>query len=146
MITKFSVIYVGQIDLENVGLEVFDQLERGDILFIDSSHTAEEAAFHVNRILPRLRSGVLIHHHDVLYPYRPTYPEEDIILDFYARTPGAYRVLCGLAYIRNRHAALLKHRLPSFAWQDQRAPGSLWVQKVVPGRSGESTPEPGPKK
>jgi len=118
--------------VEDVGLEVFDKLVSGDILFIDSSHTAEEAAFHVDKILPRLKSGVLIHHHDVAYPYRPSYPEENIILDFYARTPDAYRVLCGLAYIRYRHGELLKRRVPSFAWQNQRAPGSLWVRKVVP--------------
>src|SRR2546421_946944 len=118
--------------VEDVQLEVFDKLGEGDVLFIDSSHTAEEATYHVKTILPRLRSGVVIHHHDVSYPYRPIFPEEDVILDFYARSPAAYRVLCGLAYVRCRHDELLKRRVPSFAWHDQRAPGSLWVQKVAP--------------
>lgn len=123
--------------VEDVQPEVFDKLAKGDILFIDSSHTAEEARFHVNTILPRLNSGVLIHHHDVMYPYRPSFPEENVILDFYARNQAAYRILCGLGYIRSRHEDLLKQWIPSFSWHDQRSPGSLWVQKGVPGRSDE---------
>jgi hypothetical protein len=123
--------------VEDVQLEVFDNLGKGDILFIDSSHTADEAAFHVNTILPRLKSGVLIHHHDIAYPYRPTFSEENVVLDFYAGNPAVYQILCGLAYIRCRHEELLKQWIPSFSWHHQRSPGSLWVQKGGPGRSDE---------
>src|SRR5207249_7453219 len=84
--------------VEDVQLEVFDKLGEGDVLFIDSSHTAEEAAYHVNTILPRLRSGVVIHHHDVLYPYRPIFPEETVILTFIAEAPPGNRFPCGFEY------------------------------------------------
>jgi hypothetical protein len=123
--------------VENAPLEIFDQLRTDDLLFIDSSHTADEATFHVNKILPRLKAGVIIHHHDIAYPYRPTFPEEDVVLDYYSRNTAAYRILCGLAYIRCRHEDLLRQGIPSFSWHDQRSPGSLWVQKGVPGRSDQ---------
>jgi hypothetical protein len=51
-------------------------LESGDILFIDSSHVGRaggDVPWVYFNILPRLKSGVLIHIHDILYPF--TYPE-----------------------------------------------------------------------
>jgi len=62
--------------LQEVPLEVFSGLEANDILFIDSSHVSKVGS-DVNRIffdiLPRLRKGVLIHIHDVFYPFE--YPQ-----------------------------------------------------------------------
>jgi hypothetical protein len=43
-------------------------LERGDILFIDSSHvvkTASDVHFELTELVPRLASGVVVHFHDV---------------------------------------------------------------------------------
>lgn len=58
-------------------LEVFGQLEAGDILFVDSTHVAK-AGSDVNhlffRVLPSLKPGVLIHFHDIFHPFE--YPKE----------------------------------------------------------------------
>lgn len=58
--------------LEDLAPEYFDTLESGDILFIDSSHrsfmNSDVTAFYLD-ILPRLKSGVLIHLHDIFLPY-----------------------------------------------------------------------------
>jgi len=55
-------------NLQNVSLDVFDQLNTNDILFIDSSHVSKTGS-DVHRvlfdILPRLKKGVLIHIHDI---------------------------------------------------------------------------------
>jgi predicted O-methyltransferase YrrM len=51
--------------------EIFDVLEDGDILFIDSSHVAKvdsDVSYLLLRILPRLRAGVRVHIHDIFYP------------------------------------------------------------------------------
>lgn len=58
--------------VQSVPLEIFQELEAGDILFIDSSHVAKMGAdvlweyFH---ILPCLNPGVIIHIHDLFYPF-----------------------------------------------------------------------------
>lgn len=57
---------------QNVALERLIDLERGDLLFIDSTHTVR-ADSEVNRlvleVLPRLRPGVFVHFHDIYFPY-----------------------------------------------------------------------------
>ncbi|MFV8819721.1 class I SAM-dependent methyltransferase [Haliea sp. E17] len=48
--------------------EVFQELQSGDLLFIDSSHVAKigsDVYHYLFDILPRLNSGVIIHIHDV---------------------------------------------------------------------------------
>ena len=63
--------------IQHVDPAIVDPLEANDILFIDSSHVSK-AGSDVNHILfellPRLRAGVLVHFHDVLYPFE--YPQE----------------------------------------------------------------------
>jgi len=58
--------------VQDVDLEVFDQLESGDILFIDSSHIAKSGSdllHEIFEVLPRLAPGVFIHFHDIMYPF-----------------------------------------------------------------------------
>lgn len=54
--------------VQNVPLEFFDKLEANDLLFIDSSHVSKcgsDVNFIIFEVLPRLRSGVIIHFHDI---------------------------------------------------------------------------------
>jgi predicted O-methyltransferase YrrM len=57
---------------QTVPLSVFEELDKGDLLFIDSSHTVKPGS-DVNQIyleiLPRLPDGVIIHIHDIFLPY-----------------------------------------------------------------------------
>ena len=58
--------------IEEVPLELFDGLEAGDLLFIDSTHTVRvggDVMRIVMEILPRLPPGVFIHFHDIYLPY-----------------------------------------------------------------------------
>lgn len=57
--------------LEECPLSLFDTLEAGDILFLDSSHRAfqgSDVTVFFMEILPRLKPGVVIHIHDILLP------------------------------------------------------------------------------
>lgn len=123
--------------VENVDPASFAELRANDVLFIDSSHTTEEARFHVSEILPRLAPGVLVHHHDVLFPYdryylgdRETYGEPDVVLEFYERNSASYEVLVGAAYVLHRARGLLTGLVDSYHWQPGRIPGSLWARKL----------------
>jgi hypothetical protein len=57
-------------------MEIFCGLEENDILFIDSTHVTKINS-DVNKIifeiLPKLQKGVLIHFHDIFWPFE--YPQ-----------------------------------------------------------------------
>ena len=63
--------------VQHVDLELFSSLEKNDLLFVDSSHVSKYGS-DVNHllfnILPLLKPGVLVHFHDVFYPFE--YPHE----------------------------------------------------------------------
>ncbi len=57
--------------VQDIGLQVFDSLNSGDMLFIDSSHVlmpGSDVDLLINRALPGLPSGVLVHFHDIFLP------------------------------------------------------------------------------
>ncbi len=58
--------------VQDVPIELFDNLSANDLLFIDSSHvckTGSDVNYYLFEILPRLKPGVLIHIHDILFPF-----------------------------------------------------------------------------
>lgn len=66
-------------EVQNVDLPFFDQLDSGDILFIDSTHIVKidsDVAYLFLEVLPRLRKGVKIHVHDINFPYNVPYPSD----------------------------------------------------------------------
>lgn len=63
--------------VQHVGPEIFAALEAGDVLFIDSSHVlmpGTDVDLLLNRVLPNLPAGVLVHVHDMFLP--DDYPAE----------------------------------------------------------------------
>ncbi len=63
--------------VQEAGLEAFAALVPGDMLIIDSSHVlmpGSDVDFMLNRALPELAAGVLVHFHDVFLPW--DYPAE----------------------------------------------------------------------
>lgn len=71
---KNSKILVQKV--QSVDLSVFEKLETNDILFIDSSHVAKTGSdlnFILFEILPKLNPGVIIHFHDIFFPFE--YPK-----------------------------------------------------------------------
>jgi hypothetical protein len=68
---------LGDVDLvsrpvQSVPAAVFEELGEGDLLFIDSSHSAKtgsDVAYLFLEVLPRLRPGVVVHVHDIYLPY-----------------------------------------------------------------------------
>lgn len=63
--------------LQNVDLNIFTKLTENDILFIDSSHVGKldsDVMFYFTKIFPLLNKNVLVHIHDIFFPY--DYPLE----------------------------------------------------------------------
>jgi hypothetical protein len=58
--------------LQTVSFESFAALEAGDVLFVDSSHIlmpGSDVDILLNRVLPLLPRGVLVHIHDIFLPF-----------------------------------------------------------------------------
>ena len=124
--------------VEEVELSVFDELRANDILFIDSSHSKEEARYLVGHIYPVLRPGVLIHHHDIVFPYLgygsfvPDWAnlgEQQVILRFLSASPTAYQVLTSSAFVRFEDPGMLMRLILSKRSRPLIAGGSIWIQK-----------------
>ena len=122
--------------LEDVEPEVFDTLQTGDILFIDSSHQlrmSNDVAHLFCRIIPRLATGVVIHVHDVFLPFE--YPKrffydcpswaEQYVLHALIQS-GGYEVLWPGYYLQQARPDAAE-ALPFL--RDGRAQ-SFWIRKT----------------
>jgi hypothetical protein len=119
-------------------LELFDRLGRGDVLFIDSSHIlmpGSDVDLLLNRVLPRLPAGVIVHIHDIFLPfdYPPVwgwraYNEQQGVLPL--MTTGAYTPLFSSVWARQRLAARLAQSVVARLPMPQEAMStSLWLEK-----------------
>lgn len=69
--------------VEEVELEFFSQLQKNDILFIDSSHVIRpqgDVVFEYLELLPSLNIGVVVHIHDIFSPknYLAEWLQDDV--------------------------------------------------------------------
>jgi hypothetical protein len=87
--------------LEELDLSVFDELEPGDFLFIDSSHRTfsnSDVTVAFMDVLPRLKAGVVVHFHDIFLPYdylpewADRYYSEQYLLAAYLLGGGAAKI------------------------------------------------------
>lgn len=63
--------------VQDIPVDFFEELQSGDILFIDSSHVSKfdsDVNYVFFEILPMIKEGVYIHFHDIFYPF--IYPKE----------------------------------------------------------------------
>jgi len=123
--------------VQGIPFDVFAQLGANDMLFIDSSHVAKagsDVVYLVTSVLPRLHKGVVVHFHDVFWPFE--YPEEwilggrawneDYLLKAFLQFNMAFKVLFFNTYVAAHHAAMAEQCLPLF----MRNPGGgLWIEK-----------------
>jgi cephalosporin hydroxylase len=122
--------------VQDVNTNIFSKLCANDILFIDSSHTTEEAVYHCQHILPGLQQGVLIHHHDVVYPYAiyrnndpVVFGEPDVVLQFYRTHRESYEIVTSSPYVVFQDPQLIARLIKSHRWVPVRRGGSLWTRK-----------------
>lgn len=74
---KAALITVQESKVQDVPLSVFTDLGNTDVLFIDSSHVVapgSDTEFLLFEVIPRLRHGVIIHLHDIFWPFQ--YPTD----------------------------------------------------------------------
>lgn len=125
--------------LQDMDTTLFEALEPGDFLAIDSSHIAmpgSDVDMLVSRILPRLKSGILVQIHDIFLP--DPYPRDWGWRGYNEQTSvaallagGGWRPVWSSRYVATRMRAQVEGsavgRLPLFdnAWES-----ALWLEKL----------------
>ena len=128
--------------VEDTPLSTFEALEANDILFIDSSHTVRiggDTVFEILEVLPRLQPGVVIHLHDICFPFN--YPKpfvvdqhnfwaEQYMLQAFLAFNSAFEMRWSLTHASHYRPDALAAAFPYFK-PGLRKMGSVWLQRVA---------------
>ena len=95
--------------LEDVDPSVLTELQEGDFLFVDNSHrvfTNSDATVFFLEVLPRLKSGVTVHVHDIFLPFdyprswmQRHYSEQYMLAIYLIAGYSKIRTILPLAYL-----------------------------------------------
>ncbi len=124
--------------LQAAPLDLFDSLAAGDILFIDSSHIlmpGSDVDILLNRVMPRLPTGVLVHIHDIFLPFDypaiwgwRNYNEQQGVLPLLST--GAYTALFSSVWAERRLGErLARSVVPRLPRPADAIATSLWLKK-----------------
>ncbi len=115
-------------------------LDAGDLLFIDSTHTVKvgsEVVRLITEILPRLRPGVWVHFHDIYFPY-DFFPgflkraiffwRETTLLYAYLLHNSTITIRASLSMMHHHRQDELRQMIP--AYQPSKVEGGL---EIAPG-------------
>lgn len=123
--------------VEKVPLSVFEELEAGDILFIDSSHTVRiggDVVFEICEILPRLKPGVTVHIHDIALPFNYSHEfrfwSEQYLLQAFLAFNSSYRILFAYAWLQAERREVLESAFPGVYMPDAHQMGNFWMERV----------------
>jgi hypothetical protein len=124
--------------VQELDIEFFSQLDAGDILFIDSSHTVKtggDVNYLFLDILPRLKPGVIVHVHDIFFPfeYRRDWMlqefrfwSEQYLLQAFLIFNSEFEVLIANSYLNHYYQSDLKS---AFGKLQRWIGGSFWMQR-----------------
>lgn len=128
--------------LQEIPLSTFEELEKDDFLFIDSTHvskTGSDVNFFLFHIFPRLKPGVIIHIHDIFYPFE--YPKawviygngrfgwnEAYILRAFLMHQNQYEILLFNDFLQTFHRDWFAEHMPNYAHHGNG--GSIYLRKL----------------
>jgi len=127
--------------VEELGVTLFSELEKDDLLFIDSSHVIRpqgDVLFEYLELLPTLKAGVIVHIHDIFSPR--DYPKvwvrdevrlwnEQYLLEAFLTGNTQWKVLAALNYLHHNNFAELSATSPYLTRDCE--PGSFYIQKIA---------------
>jgi hypothetical protein len=133
-----ATIRIVEARVQDVPVSDFDQLRERDILFIDSTHvlrTGSDVCYELFEILPRLASGVVVHIHDMFWPFEYPY-------DWVVRENRSWNEIYAIRALLsenqrwrilffNDYLAKLEHEMVAQTYPDflRNAGGALWIEK-----------------
>lgn len=123
--------------VQEVPWAIFEQLEANDILFVDSTHVSKldsDVNFLLFEVFPRLAKGVIIHIHDVFFPFEYPYEwlskgmfwNEQYILRAFLQFNETFQILLFTSLMIREHRAWVEAHMPECLKEG----GGLWLEKV----------------
>jgi predicted O-methyltransferase YrrM len=150
-------IHVVKDEVQNVKLEEFEKLEAGDVLFIDSSHVVRidgDVPYLFLEVLPTLKPGVVIHVHDISFPfnipyppefwvlgtlpaapYWPTYWNEAMLLQAFLAFNREFKIIQSTPLLRFHDEPFLRQLIPTYRGVDEEPNtySAIWLRRVGAG-------------
>ena len=123
--------------VEEIDTDIFTDLSKGDILFIDSSHVIKPQGDIVKiflEILPKLKSGVIIHIHDIFSPrdylenwlkIENRFFNEQYLLEGMLDNSSRYKIMLSLNLLKYDFYKELKNVCPYL--NDRSEPSSFYM-------------------
>lgn len=124
--------------LQEIELSLFSNLNENDILFIDSTHILKlnsDVNYIFSSILPCLQKGVLIHFHDIFYPFE--YPEawirenrawnEIYTLRSFLQYNNSFEIIIFNTYLEYLYPNFFEANMPLCL---KNPGGSIWIRKT----------------
>jgi hypothetical protein len=137
-------------EVQDVELVFFEQLEKNDVLFIDSSHILRvdgDVPYLYIEVLPTIKKGVYIHIHDIPLPYNfpfppelwifetpePAFWNEAMVIQAFLAFNTDFEIFLSLPLIRYFDEDFLKEAIPIYETieQNRNAFSSLWLKRVA---------------
>jgi predicted O-methyltransferase YrrM len=124
--------------VQDIAPDYFACLEPSDFLFIDSSHilrTGSDVCYELFEILPRLLAGVIVHIHDIFWPFE--YPRrwavdenrswnELYAVRAFLTCNHFWKILMFNSYLAHMERKVVECGWPNFYRRDV---GALWLQR-----------------
>lgn len=126
--------------VQEVELSVFEGLEDGDVLFIDSTHvlrTGSDVQYEFLELVPRMKPGVYVHVHDIFFPgeypfnwvvRRRLFLNEQYVLQAFLAFNSEFEVTLSLYFLHKRHPELLQQLFPSYD-PATVSPAGFWMRR-----------------
>jgi hypothetical protein len=126
--------------IQKIGsLELFESLEKDDVLFIDSTHvskTGSDVNYIFFEILPRIREGVLVHFHDIAngfeYPLewhkKGIHWNESYLLRAFLQFNSHYEVLFFNSHFQASNGNKIAKEIPLY---NSERGVSFWLRKLA---------------
>jgi ubiquinone/menaquinone biosynthesis C-methylase UbiE len=132
------------VKVQSVDTQLFASLQANDMLLVDSTHVSKLRS-DVNHvffeILPVLGEGVLVHFHDIFWPFE--YPKDSVskglawneayLLRAFLQFNNSYEIVFFADYMHQRYKAWFEKHMPLFL---RNPGGNFWLRKRVNAPGG----------
>lgn len=128
--------------VQDVSLKTFEALEANDFLFIDSTHvckTGSDLNYLLFEVIPRLKTGVFIHFHDIFYPFEMPrdwvvknhwFWNENYLLRAFLMNNSAYEIFLFNSYLIETNRDWFEKNMPE-CLRGSDGTGSIWLRKLA---------------
>lgn len=141
--TDYAQIKILKNFTQDVDTDLFSSLGENDFLFIDSTHVSKvgsDVNYIFFEILPVIKPGVIIHFHDIFYPFemprhwvyeKKWFWNENYMLRAFLMDNPFYEILLFNTMMQKKHRDWFAKEMPK-CLIGEKDTGSIWLRKKDP--------------